>query len=158
MDEIIVVEIEWFEARGPFKKVGQPRLFAWLRGVFAGSWIADGHAAVVAWDYSSSRWMETSGAVRLADAGQLVTALAVVGLPERAPRVEGVNDTSDGWAALQARVGVGEDERAFKIAAQSSGFEGPDAEQLQAIFRAVFHLAGYVDFDPVLYGHDEAPP
>jgi hypothetical protein len=155
LDEILDLEVEWSESTGMFYTIGRPCLFARLRAVFVGTSIADGCAVVVARQHVVSQWTETSGAVSLADARQLANALVEVGLPDRPPRIEGVVDTSDGWSVLNVRVCVGEQVRAFRLAAQSSGFEGPDSVRMQAIFRSVFRLAGFGQFNTVLYGRDE---
>jgi hypothetical protein len=155
VEEVLDLDVEWSESAGPFYTVGRPCLFACLRAVFVGKSFADGRAVVVARQHDVSQWAETSGAVTLAEARQLATALIEVGLPDRAPRIQGVVDTSDGWSVVSVRVCVGEQVRAFKLAAQSSGFEGPDSILMLAIFRSVFRLAGYDQFNKVLYGRDE---
>jgi hypothetical protein len=38
------------------------------------------------------------------------------------------------------------------IGMQSSGFDGPDAERLRTLFRALFALVGFEAYCPIVYG------
>ena len=154
-NEIVIVELEWSEARENVMHVGSPHLFAWIHAVvIPEAGIADGRAVVLAREASSPSWTEFSEKVSRVEVTDLARAIRAVGLQERAARVESVFDTSDVWHAIHGRVSLGEADRAFSLQVQSSGFEGPDADALRAILRAVFRLARYEAYDSVLYGRE----
>jgi hypothetical protein len=71
--------------------------------------------------------------------------LRAAGLPDRAPIVEGIVDTSDVWQAL--RVTVAWNDRppiTVIVEAMSSGYRGPDAALLRALVGGVQALVGGV--------------
>jgi hypothetical protein len=156
--EYTVFELAWSQTSGPFGSVGAPRLFGWVRAlVLPAAAMSEARACILARSDTSETWVEYSRPVAAADASALGAALARLGLPGRAPNVEGVVDTSDGWATLRVSVSFGDGSQAFEIYTESSGFAGPDAEALRSMFRHVFALAGFVDYDWSLYGHRVRP-
>lgn len=151
--DVILIGFEWSEVSGHFKTAGSPNLFGWVQAIFIQSiGIADGRVSIIARLGASHTWAEFSQPVGQAEATALAQALVELGLPERAPQIDAVADTSDMWFALRVSVTVGEHVQTFAIHTESSGFSGPDAERLRAVFRRIFGMAGYVDYDPVLYG------
>jgi hypothetical protein len=150
--EYSVFELSWSEYGGPFESAGSPRLFGWVRALLLPAVsITDARACVLALS-SSGAWVEYSRTVSPEDAWALGDLLARLGLPDRAPRVDGVVDTSDGWSALHVSVSVGERMLSFAVHTESSGFAGSDADALRAVFRRVFALAGFAGYDASLYG------
>jgi hypothetical protein len=65
--------------------------------------------------------------------------------------VEGVSDTADVWTDLFFRVKSLDKAWSLDLHTQASGFDGPDAETLRALFRQLFDYAGYKDFNHSLY-------
>lgn len=142
--EVTIVEIDWTESVGPHGSVGSPYLFVWLRAAYVRpGLISDGRVVVLAKESQSASWEQLQGPVSLPDADTLVSALALLGIPERGPRVEMVLDSSDTWFASSIRIVVGDQSQAFTIQTQSSGFKGQEADGLRAIFRRILDLSGY---------------
>src|ERR1044072_3295129 len=93
-----IVEIDWTEAVGAQGSVGSPYLFGWLRAAYVRpGLISDGRVVVLAKNGQSASWDQFYGPVTLPDADTLVSVLALLGIPERGPRVEMVLDSSDTW-------------------------------------------------------------
>src|SRR5262245_50094686 len=142
-NDVILIDFEWSEACGPFKRAGSPRLFGWVRAIFAQSiGIAVGRVSIIARQGISHTWTDFSQPLTLPQATALAQALGELGLPERVPQLGAVADTSDTWFALRVSVTVGERAQSFTIHTESSGFSGPDAERLRAVFRTIFGMAG----------------
>jgi hypothetical protein len=142
--EVTIVEIDWTESVGAQGSVGSPYLFGWLRAAYVRpGLISDGRVVVLARKSQSAEWEQCQGHVTLPDADTLVSALALMGIPERGPRVEMVFDSSDTWFTSSVRVVVGEQTRAFTIQTQSSGFGGQEADGLRAVFQRILDLSGY---------------
>jgi len=142
--EITIIEIDWTEAIGPVMRVGSPYLFGWLRAVYVQPRvIADGRVVVLARKNESAEWVECQGPVTQSDAETLVRAFADLGIPERAPLVETVPDSSDTLSTSSVRVVVGEKVQVFTVQTQCSGFTGRDADGLRAIFQQILDLSGY---------------
>ena len=151
--EVTILEIDWTEAAGSPGSVGAPYLFGWLRAAYVRpGLISDGRVVVLAQKDQSSGWDRYQGLVTLTDADTLVSALALLGIPERAPRVESVTDASEAWRASSVRVVVADQVRTFTIETQSSGFRGEDAEGLRAVFRRILELCGCGDRQTMLDG------
>ncbi|MBV8858217.1 MAG: hypothetical protein JOZ02_14900 [Acidobacteria bacterium] len=142
--EVTIVEIDWTEAVGAQGSVGSPYLFGWLRAAYVQpGLISDGRVVVLARKNQSADWEQYQGPVTLPEADTLVSALAVLGIPERGPRVEMVLDSSDTWFTSSVRMVVGEQAQTFTIQTQSSGFGGQEADGLRAVFRRILDLSGY---------------
>lgn len=142
--EVTIVEIDWTEAVGAHGSVGSPYLFGWLRAAYVRpGLISDGRIVVLARKSQPANWEEYHGPVSLPDADTLVSALAVLGIPERVPLVEMVLDSSDTWFTSSVRMVVGEQTQAFTIQTQNSGFGGHDADGLRAVFQRILDLSGY---------------
>jgi len=142
--EITIIEIDWTEAIGPVMRVGAPYLFGWVRAVYLGSGvIADGRVIVVARTNQSADWTQYHGPLSQPDAETLARAFADLGIPERAPQIESVPDSSDTWFTGTVRVVVGEQAQTFRVQTQCSGFRGPQADGLRAVFQRILELSGY---------------
>jgi len=142
--EITIIEIDWVEAIGPVMCVGSPYLFGWLRALYVQSGvIADGRVVILARKDQSADWAQYQGYVTQSDAETLVSAFADLGIPERAPRIESVPDSSATWFTSSVRVVVGEQVQTFMVQTQCSGFEGPEADGLRTIFQQILTLSGY---------------
>ena len=142
--EVTIVEIDWTEAVGPQTSVGSPYLFGWLRACYMQpGFIADGRVVVLARGSQSADWAQYQGPVTQPDADTLVSAFAVLGIPERAPRVESVLDSSDTWFTSSMRVVVYDRIQTFTIQTQSSGFQGHEADGLREVFQRILDLSGY---------------
>ena len=142
--EITIVEIDWTEAVGPQTSVGSPYLFGWLRACYMEpGFIADGRVVVLARESQSADWVQYQGTVTQPDADTLVSAFALLGVPERAPRVESVVDSSDTWFTSIVRVVVYDQIQTFTIQTQNSGFKGQEADGLRAVFQRILDLSGY---------------
>lgn len=142
--EVTIVEIDWTEAIGPQSSVGSPYLFGWLRAAYVQpGLIADGQVVVLTRKSQSADWVQSQGPVTLPDADTLAIELALLGIPERAPQIESVFDSSDTWFTSSVRMVVGQQSQAFTIQTQSSGFQGPEADGLRAVFQRILDLSGY---------------
>lgn len=142
--EVTMVEIDWSESVGPQTSVGSPYLFGWLRACYMEpGFIADGRVVVLARKSQSADWTQYQGTVSQSDADGLVSAFALLGVPERAPRVEMVLDSSDTWFTSNVRVAVNGQTHAFNIQTQCGGFKGQEADGLREIFQRVLDLSGY---------------
>lgn len=142
--EVTIVEIDWTEAVGTQGSVGSPYLFGWLRAAYVQpGLISDGRVVVLAQKSQATGWDQFQGSVTLPDADTLVSALAVLGIPERGPRVEMVLDASDIWFTSGVRMVVGDQTQTFTIQTQSSGFGGLEADGLRAVFQRILDLSGY---------------
>src|SRR5690349_25053809 len=103
--EITDIELDWTEALGPASSVGSPYLVGWLRASYIRpGLIADGRVVVLARDDPSMAWTQFQGSVSLVEADTLVVAFAVLGAPERAPRVHNVPDSSETWFTCGVRL------------------------------------------------------
>jgi hypothetical protein len=141
---LTILEIDWTEAIGPTMAVGSPYLFGWLRALFVeSSSIGDGRVAVVTRAEQSADWAQHSGPVTQLEAEVLQRALTDLGIPDRAPRVELVPDSSDTLSTSTVRIAVGERRQTFVVQTQCSGFRGPDADGLRAVFQRILSLTGY---------------
>lgn len=142
--EVTIVEIDWTEAVGTQGSVGSPYLFGWLRAAYVQpGLISDGRVVVLAQKSQSANWEQYHGPVTLPDADTLVSALALLGIPERGPGVEMVLDSSDTWFTSSVRMVVGDQTQTFTIQTQSSGFGGQEADGLRAVFQRILDLSGY---------------
>ena len=142
--EVTIVEIDWTESVGTHGSVGSPYLFGWLRAAYLRpGLISDGRVVVLAKDSQSAGWHQFSGPVTLPDADTLVSALAVLGFPQRAPVLEMILDSSDTWYSSSVRVVVADQSQSFTIQTQSSGFGGRDADGLRSLFQRILDLSGY---------------
>jgi hypothetical protein len=117
-----------------------------------GTHLDDGKVSVVARDHATQAWREYTRQTTLDEARGVLAQLEALGIPGRRPEVEGVVDTSDGWTNLFFRVKVEKEAMTLDIGMQSSGFDGPDAERLRTLFRALFALAGFEAYCPIVYG------
>lgn len=141
--EITDIEIDWTEAVGPSSSVGSPYLFGWLRATYMRpGCIEDGRVIVIARDNQSMVWTHYQGPVSLVEADTLVSAFAVLGVAERAPRVENIPDSSDTWFKCTVRGSFGGRAQSFTLQTQRNGFRGQDADGLRAVFQRVIHLSG----------------
>lgn len=142
--EVTIVEIDWTEAVGTHGSVGSPYLFGWLRASYVQpGLISDGRVVVLADKGQAAGWEQYRGNVTLPDADTLVSALAVLGIPGRAPRIEMVLDSSDTWFTCSVRVAVWDQAQTFTIQTQCSGFQGHEAEGIREIFRRILALSGF---------------
>jgi hypothetical protein len=149
----IVLEVMLLETGGPFGTAGEPRLFCRYSALhLPGTPLDDGRVSVVARDGPTQSWQEYARRTTLDNARGIVAQLQALGVPGRTPEAEGVVDTSDGWTNLLFRVKAETDATALEIGMQSSGFDGADAERLRTLFRALFALAGFEAYCPVVYG------
>lgn len=150
--EVTIVEIDWTESVGAQGSVGAPYLFGWLRAAYVRpGLISDGRVVVLAQKSQTANWEQYDGHVTLPDADTLVVALALLGIPERAPQVEMVLDSSDTWFTSSVRIVVGEQSQSFTIQTQSNGFGGHEADELRALFQRVLDLSGY-GHQPSMFG------
>jgi hypothetical protein len=142
--EVTIVEIDWTEAVGTQGSVGSPYLFGWLRAAYVQpGLISDGRVFVLARKSQTASWEQFQGLVTLPEADTLVSALAVLGIPVRAPRIEMVLDSSDTWTTSCVRMAVGNQTQTFTIETQCSGFRGQEADGLRAVFQRILDLSGY---------------
>jgi hypothetical protein len=142
--EITIVEIDWTESVGPQTSVGSPYLFGWLRACYMEpGFINDGRVTVLVREPQSTNWVQHQGVVTKSEAENLAVAFALLGIAERAPRVEMVLDSSDTWFTSILRVFVSGHTQTFTIQTQSSGFQGPEADGLRSIFQRILDLSGY---------------
>lgn len=142
--EVTIVEIDWTESVGPQTNVGSPYLFGWLRACYMNpGFIADGQVVVLAREAQSADWTQYQGLVTQSDADALVCEFALLGVPERAPQIELVLDSSDIWFTSCLRVSVFGKIQTFTIQTQSSGFKGQEADGLRSIFQRILDLSGY---------------
>jgi hypothetical protein len=118
--------------------------------------ISDGRVVVLARKDQSAGWDQYEGEVTLIEADTLISALAVLGIPERAPRLQLVPDSTDRWGATSIRVAVAGQVQTFTIETQSSGFRGEDAEGLREIFRQILDLCG-VGYQQSMFGSAAEP-
>lgn len=142
--EITLVEIDWTEAVGPQTSVGSPYLFGWLRACYMEpGFIAEGRVVILARESQTADWTQYQGVVSQPDADTLVSAFALLGVPERAPRVESVLDSSDIWFTSIVRVVINGQLQTFTIQTQGGRFQGQEADGLRAIFQRILDLSGY---------------
>jgi hypothetical protein len=154
-----IFQLTWTQTSGPHLSAGSPQLFGWVRGFLLPTIsITDARVCILACSATSGVWVEYARPIPLDEAAALADMLARLGLPDRAPQVTGVVDTSDGWSALDVSVTVEEHSRSFAVYTESSGFAGPDADALRTMFRQVFALAGYTGYDESLYGRSTGEP
>jgi hypothetical protein len=154
--EITIVEIDWTETIGTVTSIGSPYLFGWLRAYYVQpGMIADGQVVVVAREDQSDDWTQYQGPVSLPDADTFVSAFAVMGIPEQAPRVESVPDSSDTLFTGSVRVVVGQQMQTFTVQTQSSGFRGDDADGLRAVFQRILNLSNYGQQQTIFGGSGE---
>lgn len=76
---------------------------------------------------------------------ELRRAAEAAGLPDRAPAVEEVIDTSDRWAWVLLYVAHERGERTIRLSLLSSGFVGADAPALHRFFDVLLRIAGADD-------------
>ena len=142
--EVTIVEIDWTEAVGPRTSVGSPYLFGWLRACYMEpGFIADGRVVVLARESQTAEWTQYKGPVPQSDADTLVSAFALLGIPERAPKVESILDSSDTWFTSIILAAVNGQTQTFTIQTQTEGFKGDGADGLRAVFQRVLDLSGY---------------
>lgn len=142
--DVTIVEIDWTEAIGPQTSVGSPYLFGWLRACYMEpGFVAEGRVVVLARESQSAAWAQYQGPVTQYEAEDLVIALINLGISERAPRIQIVPDSSDTWYTSMVRMVVYDRIQAFTIQTQNSGFRGPEADGLRAIFQRIINLSGY---------------
>lgn len=155
--EVTIVEIDWTEAVGPQTSVGAPYLFGWLRACYMEpGFIAEGRVVVLARESESADWVQYEGPVSQSVADSLVSAFALIGVPERAPRVESVFDSSDIWFTSIMRVAVNGRIQTFTIQTQSGRFQGQEADDLRAIFQRILDLSGYGHQHTIFRDTDES--
>jgi hypothetical protein len=150
MQEPIVFEIHLTETSGWFGKsnVGWPHLFCWLRAFYFANW---NDARIVLLAREADSWREYKGQPNRAELQAILDSLRELGLPGRELEVEGVVDSADVWTDLLLRVKVLDQSCELSLHMQASGFDGPDAEQLRALFRQIFALAGYEPYHRPVY-------
>jgi hypothetical protein len=142
--DVTIVEIDWTEAVGPQTSVGSPYLFGWLRACYMDpGFVAEGRVILLARESESAGWAQYQGTVTQYEAEDLVITLTQLGVRERAPRIQIVPDSSDTWYTSMVRMAVYDQIQAFTIQTQSSGFEGPEADGLRAVFQQIINLSGY---------------
>jgi hypothetical protein len=98
---------------------------------------------VLARESQSACWTQYQGPVAQTEADTLANAFTLLGVPERAPRIQTVPDSSDTWYTSIVHVGVNGRIQTFNVQTQSSGFEGPEADGLRAVFQRIINLSGY---------------
>ena len=153
----ILLGLSLVETGGPFGDVGWPVMHCWLSAVYVpGTSMEDARISVLTRADSTQPWCEYARDLSLADAQRLMESLERLGIPGKTLDVEGAIDTSESWSRVFFRVVAAEQTFELDIAMESSGFRGPDAEGLRAVFRQVFSLAGYSNYSPVIYGRRAA--
>ncbi len=80
------------------------------------------------------------GNPRLREVEELIGLAAAAGLPERAPRVQRVLDTSDVFLIAALTISTGSEPRVLTLSLQASGYDGPDRDPLQAFFLRLFEV------------------
>lgn len=142
--EITDIEIDWTESSNRTSSVGSPYLFGWLRASYVRpGLIEDGRVIVLVRDDTSMAWSQFEGPVSLTEADGLVVAFSLLGAPTRAPRIETIYDASETWFTCSVRVAIAGQAQTFTIQSQRSGFRGPDADDLRAVFQRIMALSGY---------------
>lgn len=145
--------LSFIKSSGPFGQVGSPNLFYWLSVAYLpGSHINDGKVLIISRDRVRGLWREHTQQVSFEQARRVTELLRKLGIPERSPDVEGVVDTSDSWSHISFQVRMEERHSSLEISMQSSGFEGRDAELLRELFRYLFSIAGYDNYDLSIWG------
>ena len=141
------------ETSGPFGSAGRPKLFCWASAFhLPAGFTSDGRIVVVSRDPGTDAWREYAGALSASQSRTIVELLQALGLPERSPDVEGVVDTSDGWSHISFHTNIDGRPSHLDIWMHSSGFDGDDASRLRSLFRLLFDLAGYQEYDLSAYG------
>ena len=129
---------------GPFGRVGSPNLFCWASAApFLSGTLDNGRIVVLSRDSSTGDWREYAKALSVEQSRKIIEQLNALGLPDRAPDVEGVVDTSDSWSHISFETRAEGRHTNLEIMMHSSGFEGSDAARLNRLFLYLFNLAGY---------------
>lgn len=97
-------------------------------------------------------WNEYSREVTIEQSQAIIERVKRLGFPDRLPAVEGKDDTGNHWTHLSLQIGINEQRSLMGVSMESSGFEGRDADPLRELFRHLFGIAGFAEFDPVVYG------
>jgi hypothetical protein len=141
------------ESSGPWFGPGWPTLYCSFGAVHLPGTPHDrGTISLLCRDHPTGTWRELVQSVTIDQSREILADLTAVGLPGRAPDVEGVVDTSDGWTRIVFWVRVEGGSRCVEIDMHSSGFRGGDAKALRKLFRRLFALAGFADWSAVIYG------
>jgi hypothetical protein len=149
----VTLELGLVESSGPWFKPGSPKLYCWFHAVhLPGTPHDQGKVSVLSVDQATGVWRELTRPVTIDQSREVLAAVTALGLPGRAPDVEGVVDTSDGWTRVVFWVRTEGGARCVDIDMHSSGFEGRDADALRGLFRRLFALAGFAAGCPVIYG------
>jgi len=121
--------------------VGNLDLLIWLQASNAGAAgdEARGHVVRNARDNKISA---QSFAAPICEIEHLLQSLRELQFPGRAPRVEGVVDSSDGWTNISLHVRDFEREGSFTLGMASSGYQGEDAERLERVLNGILTAAG----------------
>jgi hypothetical protein len=131
---------------------GGPCLYASLVGGFVAGRRSSALLCVLSRVDQGTQWREWQAGLSEADARDLVRLMAAAGFPQRAPRVVGVVDTTEGWNELTFRAKVTNQQWGFTISMCHSGFDGPDAESVRHIFSRLFALASFAGHDTRVFG------
>jgi len=154
----MILELSLVQSSGLWFKPGMPILYCWFHAVHVQDTPDEvGRVLVVRRDQATGTWREFTRPVTISQSREILSRLEDLGLPGRAPNVEGVPDTSDGWARVVFWVRTHDGARCMVIDMESSGFEGGDAEPLRRLYRRLFELAGFSDFWPSIYGQVPGP-
>ena len=135
-------ELSLIVTSGAFNFVGGPRLFCWLKAIQAPGFEERGRLAVFHPEKPGGVLVPEERSVDITAVEPLVTALRELGFPERAPQVEPVFDSSDGWEHVVLRVTMNDTTRTLDLMFYLSGLEGDDAERLTEVFRRLFDTIG----------------
>lgn len=151
--EYYFLELLVTESGGAFGRAGSPHFFCRLRAKqFPGAGFHDGNIVVVNRDDRTGIWREYAQAVSPEQSREILERLKLLGMPEHLPEVQGAFDTSDGWSHIFFQVTVNDQHSFLNIGMQVSGFAGPDAEPLRNLFRYLFSLAKFDQYNVMTYG------
>ncbi len=150
----VLLSLVLIQSSGWFYQVGFPTLLCWLHSAhLPASTIDDGKIVVIHYDQIRRGWNEHAREVTMEQSQRILERLKRLGFPTRLPAVDGKEDTGNQWSHLSLQVGINNQSSLLSVSMQSSGFEGRDADLLRGLFQDLFRLAGFVEFDPVVYGN-----
>lgn len=137
------VELLLVETGGVFKDVGGPRLVCRFAAASGPGGVRSARIDVLAWDAPTGAWREHARALEVVHVTELVARIEALGAAGRRLDVQGVVDTADVWTSLHLSLMTSAGASTYVFSMQGSGFEGADAEELRALLREVFALAGF---------------
>lgn len=149
----VLLSLALIESSGSFFRVGSPTLLCWFSVAhMPASDIGDGKIVVIHYDQIRGGWNEYTREVTVEQSQAILEQVKRLGFPDRLPDVEGKVDTGDHWTHLSLQIGINDRRSWLTLSMESSGFEGRDADLLRQLFRHLFGIAGFAEFNPTIYG------